>query len=70
MSRLAEVVRCPDRCDESVVRRGWNEPCDRPAVAVRLDPDTNDPYPVCPTHCRTEMVPLRELLFAVVEVPR
>ena len=50
-------------CAEEVVRRGMIEPCDLPAVAVRINPDyTGMVYPVCKRHVRGAMVPLGTLL--------
>jgi hypothetical protein len=63
-------------CHEEVTRRGMLEPCDRVAVAVRIDPDEGGPYPVCarlhrgvgervgPTVVRAEV---RRLLVTIVE---
>jgi len=47
-------------CHEEVTRRGQVQPCDLPAVALRQDPETSAPYPVCTKHTRTSalMVPL------------
>jgi len=45
-------------CHEEVTRRGELQPCDRPAVAMRLDFDGGDPYPVCAGHTRSPMVTL------------
>lgn len=61
MSWLRYVIDHPDPCTEGVTRRGEYEPCDKPAVAVRLD-DEKRPYAVCKHHTRGEMVPLRDLL--------
>lgn len=67
---LSWVRRFPDTCDTGVVRKGEDEPCGKPAVAVRTGsewaeeygPDLR-PWPVCAHHARgVEMVPLRELL--------
>jgi hypothetical protein len=53
-------------CDEAVVRRGEEQPCEKPAVAMRWD--TRDyppsPYPVCARHSRAPMVTLADLLDA------
>jgi hypothetical protein len=57
------VVRAyPDLCTEGVTRRGVFQPCEKPAVAVRIDPNEGTPYPVCIGHARVVMVPLAELL--------
>lgn len=45
-------------CTEGVTRGEAFQPCDKPAVAYRRDPESNEPYPVCAYHCRGEMVPL------------
>ena len=56
-------------CHEDVIRLGEHAPCERPAVAVRLDPECGEPYPVCTTHARTPelMVPLADLEAALRE---
>lgn len=48
-------------CEEGVTRRQAFQPCDKPAVAMRLDPEDKKPYPVCRRHCRENMVPLAEV---------
>lgn len=45
-------------CHEEVTRKGLLEPCEKPAVAMRIDPNEGIPYPVCIKHTRAEMVPL------------
>ncbi len=43
-------------CHEGVTRQGEFQPCDRPAVAYRLDiTEDNLPYPVCVGHTRHPM---------------
>jgi hypothetical protein len=41
-------------CHESVIRKGEDQPCHRPAVTYRLDPREEfrgeDEYPVCRRH--------------------
>ena len=59
---LSLVRRFPDTCDEGVTRRGEFQPCDKPAVAVRIDPTEGTPYAVCAFHSRADMVPLSALL--------
>jgi len=40
-------------CHEEVADRdGYAEPCEKPAVGWRIDPEENHPYPVCVTHHR------------------
>lgn len=39
-------------CAEDVTRRGLSQPCDKPAVALRIDPTGGNPYPVCAYHTR------------------
>lgn len=51
-------------CHEDVTRGGESQPCDKTAVAVRIDPEDDGPYPVCAYHARAEMVPLTDLLAA------
>ncbi len=53
------------QCHEGVTREGHYQPCDKPAVAVRLDPEDETPYPVCAFHARGQMVPLTQLAQAV-----
>jgi hypothetical protein len=61
---LSDLVRWPDDCAEEVSRTGRSQPCEKPAVAVRLDPQEGTPYPVCAYHAsRGHMVPLADLLF-------
>lgn len=59
--------RFADECHEEVTRQGELQSCDKPAVALRIDPegDPAHPYPVCAYHCRAPMVALRDLLDAV-----
>lgn len=45
-----------DSCHEEVTRKGILQPCGKPAVAVRDDPE--GPYPVCARHARAPMVPI------------
>lgn len=52
-------------CAEEVVHAGTFEPCGRPAVAERFDPETGDPYPVCTRHVRRRMVPLARVKAGV-----
>lgn len=59
---LTFVRRFPGECVEGVTRHGEFQPCDKPAVAVRIDPEESEPYPVCAYHARAVMVPLADLL--------
>lgn len=62
---LSHIRKSPDHCWAQTTRDGELVPCDKPAVAVRLDyseSETGDPYPVCKYHAAGEMVPLRVLL--------
>lgn len=52
-------------CHEEVTRRGELQPCDLPAVAMRIDPAENAAYPVCKRHVRGPMVPLAAIDAAV-----
>lgn len=45
-------------CAEEVARQGELEPCDKTAVALRVDADGGKSYPVCIYHTRRPMVPL------------
>ena len=52
----------PQQCHEEVTRRGEVEPCEKTAVALRMDPEESEPYPVCARHARAEMVPLEDVV--------
>lgn len=52
----------PEQCHEDVTRRGDSEPCDKPAVALRIDPEEGEPYPVCARHARADMVTLEQIV--------
>jgi hypothetical protein len=45
-------------CHEGVTRREEFQPCEKTAVAMRLDPEEGHPYPVCARHARADMVSL------------
>jgi hypothetical protein len=63
MTDLAFARKFPDVCCEGVTRHGEFQPCDRVAVAVRVDLENGGSgYPVCAYHARGDMVPLTELL--------
>lgn len=64
MSDPALVLRFPALCTEGVTRRDEFQPCDKPAVAVRFDPESGL-YPVCARHARADMVLLVVLIAAV-----
>ncbi|OCB45569.1 hypothetical protein A5721_16380 [Mycobacterium vulneris] len=49
-------------CHEEVSRDGQSQPCDRTAVAIRIDPEDDSPYPVCAHHTRAQMVSLSDIL--------
>lgn len=57
-------------CHEGVIRGGVSEPCERLAIALRLDfnhSDDGDPYPVCARHIskrKGHMVALLDLMGA------
>lgn len=59
---IAGIRRFPDWCAEEVTRKGELQPCDRTAVAVRIDPEGVGFYPVCVRHARGDMVPLRVVM--------
>lgn len=59
---LRFVRRFPDKCTEGVSRKGEEQPCDKSAVAARIDPEEGSAYPVCAYHARADMVPLRVLM--------
>lgn len=52
-------------CHESVSRKGEIQPCEKPSVALRYDPDCGEPYPVCAYHSRADMVSLTHLRAAL-----
>lgn len=52
----------PETCAEGVSRKGEYEPCDKTAVALRMDPEESEPYPVCAYHARGDMVPLEDIV--------
>jgi hypothetical protein len=53
-------------CHEAVSRDGYSEPCDKTAVALRIDPTEGSPYPVCAHHSRgVEMIPLANIVAAL-----
>lgn len=58
-----EAVEARIECHEDVTRQGISQPCDKTAVAWRLDPEERTPYPVCAYHSRGDlMVPLTRWL--------
>jgi hypothetical protein len=61
MSELARIMQY-GLCHEDVTRKGVSQPCDKTAVAVRIDPEDGSPYSVCAYHTRGEMVSLPDLL--------
>jgi hypothetical protein len=64
MNEIARIMRY-GRCHEEVSRGGILQPCDKVAVAIRLDPEDHSPYPVCKYHTRGVMMALTSLLEAV-----
>jgi hypothetical protein len=54
-----------DLCAEGVTRRGEYQPCEKPSVGLRRDPQEGGPYPVCAFHARSPMVTLPEIVRAV-----
>lgn len=61
MSALTRAASYPT-CTEVVTRKGRYQPCGVGTVAVRYDPETGTPYPVCAHHARADMVPLLRIL--------
>lgn len=54
-AELPAWLRWPEKCQAGVVRAGYDEPCDKPSVAVALyTGDEFEPhaYPVCKHHAR------------------
>jgi hypothetical protein len=60
MTDFKRIMRHPD-CHEDVTVMGESQPCGNMAVAMRLDPESGRPYPVCSYHARSPMVPLMAL---------
>ena len=52
----------PEQCHEEVTRDGELEPCEKVAVALRIDPQESEPYPVCARHARGDMVSLEAIV--------
>ena len=69
MTGFGLLLDYPDLCTEGVTRRDEFQPCDKPAVAVRLDPEEGNPYPVCAYHTRGDMVTLPDLIAATADTP-
>jgi hypothetical protein len=61
---MSDLSSLASECHEDVTRKGESRPCDKPAVAARIDPTEGNPYPVCAKHARGLMVPLASLLAA------
>jgi len=57
---LGYVARFPRTCDHEVSRQGKTQPCEQPAIAVKLH--DGRPFPVCAYHSYGDMVPLVDLL--------
>ena len=49
---LSIALGRPEDCHEEVARGDELEPCDKTAVALRVDPQEGEPYPVCAHHAR------------------
>lgn len=62
---IGAALTDPDVCTEGVTRKDEFQPCGKPAVALRYDPEERVPYPVCGFHARADMVPLIDLVRAV-----
>lgn len=63
---IREALKWPNECTEGVTRAGEFQPCEKPAVALRLDPEAGTPYAVCARHARADMVPLASLAASLV----
>lgn len=59
---LSIALGRPQDCHEEVARGVEVEPCDKTAVALRIDPQESEPYPVCARHTRAPMVPLVDIV--------
>lgn len=69
IDELAFIRKFPNECTEGVTRKGEFQPCDKPAVAARRDPEEGGWYPVCSHHARGSlMVPLAELVRTPITV--
>ena len=67
MNDLSFVMAFPELCTAEVTREGRSEPCERVAIAVLIDPEEGDGYPVCVAHARGRrmpLVPLAEVIAA------
>ena len=60
---LDMALRFPGECTEGVARGDEFEPCDMPAVAVRMDVE-HGTYPVCARHARAPMISLLSVISA------
>lgn len=59
---LSIALGRPETCHEEVARADDLEPCGKTAVALRVDPQEGEPYPVCARHARASMVPLVDIV--------
>lgn len=60
---LRNALGSPQRCAENVTRKGEEQPCDRTAVALRVEPEEPEQcYPVCGYHARADMVTLEQIV--------
>lgn len=64
MSELARSMQY-GLCHEDVARKGVSQPCEKTAVAVRINPEDSGPYPVCAYHARGQMAPLADLFASL-----
>lgn len=64
---MRRALGYPQRCSEEVSRSGNAEPCDKPAVALREDPNYGGYYPVCARHARASMVSLEVIVRFLLE---
>lgn len=66
MSTEAAAFLHAVECHEEVTRHDTLNPCNKPAVALRIDPNWGDPYPVCARHSRAPMVTIPEIVQGIV----
>ena len=63
----AETFLRSDTCHEEVFSRdGDGGPCGAHAVAIRIDPNWDSPYPVCARHARAPLVTISGIVRGIM----
>ena len=63
----AETFLRSDTCHEEVFSRdGDGAPCNKSAVAIRIDPNWDSPYPVCARHARAPLVTISGIVRGIM----